>query len=375
VPPLLYLLATGNLVIGTGAFLLTGLLQPVATSLGTSVAVVGQTMTVYALANALLAPVLLVATGRWSRKATLQMALALFAVGMLLCAVSDRLATLLAGRVLMGAAAVFTPISASIAVALVAPAQQGKALSLTFLGMSMSYVVGLPLGAWLGLRYGWRMPVFGLSAIVVLMVLMIGAWVPRTTHAPGASFSGLGALLRQTEVLRSLGLTLLYFCAIFTVFSYSGPVLQALNPMSSETMSLTLMIFGLAGVAGTLSGGWASDRFGPLRTLRVQLLVLGSMMLLVPLTQGHYRLMVAVFVVWGVAGFGMMSPTQARLVAIAPRQAPILFGLNASMLYVGTALGAAVGGISSAAFGFANLAWTGAGFAVLGGLSFVNARR
>ncbi len=308
-PPLLYLLAAGNLVIGTGAFLLTGLLQPVATSLGTSVAVVGQTMTAYALANALLAPVLLVATGRWSRKATLQMALALFAVGMLLCAVSDRLATLLAGRVLMGAAAVFTPISASIAVALVAPAQQGKALSLTFLGMSMSYVVGLPLGAWLGLRYGWRMPVFGLSVIVLLMVFMVGAWVPRTTQAPGASFSGLGALLRQSEVLRSLGLTLLYFCAIFTVFSYSGPVLQALNPMSSETMSLTLMIFGLAGVAGTLSGGWASDRFGPLRTLRVQLLVLGSMMLLVPLTQGHYRLMVTVFVVWGVAGFGMMAPT------------------------------------------------------------------
>ena len=374
-PPLLYLLAAGNLVIGTGAFLLTGLLQPVATSLGTSVAVVGQTMTAYALANALLAPVLLVATGRWSRKATLQMALALFAVGMLLCAVSDRLATLLAGRVLMGAAAVFTPISASIAVALVAPAQQGKALSLTFLGMSMSYVVGLPLGAWLGLRYGWRMPVFGLSVIVLSMVFMVGAWVPRTTQAPGASFSGLGALLRQSEVLRSLGLTLLYFCAIFTVFSYSGPVLQALNPMSSETMSLTLMIFGLAGVAGTLSGGWASDRFGPLRTLRVQLLVLGSMMLLVPLTQGHYRLMVTVFVVWGVAGFGMMAPTQARLVNIAPRQAPILFGLNSSMLYVGTALGAAVGGMSSALFGFANLAWTGAGFAVLGGLSFVQARR
>ena len=374
-PPLLYLLATGNLVIGTGAFLLTGLLQPVASALGTSVAMTGQTMTAYALANALLAPLLLVATGRWSRRAALQMALVLFALGLLLCAVSEGLATLLAGRVLMGAAAVFTPISASIAVALVAPAQQGKALSLTFLGMSMSYVVGLPLGAWLGTRYGWRTPVFGLAAIVGLMIVLVGAWVPRANRAPGASFSGLGSLLRRPEVIRSLALTLLYFCAIFSVFAYSGPVLQALNPMSPEKLSATLMIFGLAGMAGTLSGGWASDRFGPIRTLRVQLLALTSMMLLVPLTQGRYPLMVAVFIVWGIAGFGMMSPTQARLVNISPRQAPMLFSLNSSMLYAGTALGAAVGGISSAAFGFSNLAWAGAGFAVLGAFTLVSAKR
>jgi DHA1 family inner membrane transport protein len=239
----------------------------------------------------------------------------------------------------------------------------------------MSYVVGLPLGAWLGTRYGWRTPVFGLAAIVGLMVVLVGAWVPRANRAPGASFSGLGSLLRQSEVVRSLALTLLYFCAIFSVFAYSGPVLQALNPMSPEKLSATLMIFGLAGMAGTLSGGWASDRFGPIRTLRVQLLTLTSMMLLVPLTQGRYPLMVAVFIVWGIAGFGMMSPTQARLVNISPRQAPMLFSLNSSMLYAGTALGAAVGGISSAAFGFSNLAWAGAGFAVLGTFTLVSAKR
>lgn len=110
------------------------------------------------------------------------------------------------------------------------------------------------------------------------------------------------------------------------------------------------MVFGLAGTAATLSGGWASDRFGPLRTLRVQLALLLGMMLAVPLTRGHYALMMVVFVVWGVAGFGMMSPTQARLATVSPTQAPILFSMNASMLYFGTALGAAAGGAASVAF-------------------------
>lgn len=370
-PSILYLLAAGNLVIGTGAFGLAGILQPVASSLDVSVAAVGQSMTAYAIATALLAPLLLVATGRWSRRAALQAALALFAAGLATCALAGSLEVLLLGRVLMGAGAVFTPIAASIAVSVVAPARRGQALSLTFLGMSLSYVIGLPLGAWLGLRFGWRLPMFGVAALSALMLVLVSLRLPRSVAAPGASFSGLGLAVRRPEALRTLGLTLLYFSAIFTVFSYTGPVLQALNPMDAETLSVTLMVFGVAGVAGTLSGGWATDRFGTIPTLRLQLGVLTSMMLLVPLTRGHYGPMLLVFVVWGIAGFGMMSPTQARLVALSPHQAPILFSLNTSMMYVGTALGAAVGGAAGAAFGFGNLAWVGVAFALLGALSFV----
>ena len=42
------------------------------------------------------------------------------------------------------------------------------------------------------------------------------------------------------------------------------------------------MLFGIAGVVGTLTGGWANDRFGGQRTLPVQLGVLASTMALVP---------------------------------------------------------------------------------------------
>jgi len=370
VPPLLYLLAACNLVIGTGAFSLAGILQPVAQSLQVSVGAAGQSMTVYAMASALLAPMLLMGTGRWQRRSALQLALVLFAGGLLVCAWAPDLQTLLLGRVLMGVGAVFTPIAASIAVAIVEPALRGKALSVTFLGMSLSYVIGLPLGAWLGLRFGWRMPTLAIAICALLMLALVSHRMPRHVDAPGATFNGLGEVLRQGEVLRSLGLTLLYFSAIFTVFSYSGPVLQALNPMSPEMLSLTLMFFGLAGVTGTLTGGWANDRFGAMRTLRCQLAVLSLMMLLVPLTAGSYLAMVAVFMAWGTAGFGMMAPTQARLAGVSMRQAPVLFSLNTSMLYFGTALGAALGGAASASLGFARLSWVGLCFALLGGLTF-----
>jgi len=286
-PAILYLLAACNLVIGTGAFGLAGILQPVSVAMDVSVAAVGQSMTVYAFATALLAPLLLLATGRWPRKAVLLLGLALFAAGTLVCALSTGLGGLLLGRVLMGAGAVFTPVAAGIAVALVPPERRGKALSLTFLGMSMSYVVGLPLTAWLGLQYGWRWPLFGVVGAALLALALVATTVPRHINAPGASFAGLGATLRNPEVVRTLVLTLLYFSAIFTVFAYIGPVLLALNPAQGSLLSLTLMLFGFAGMAGTLSGGWASDRFGARPTLKLQLAGFAAAMLLIPLTAGQ----------------------------------------------------------------------------------------
>ena len=365
-PRLLWLLCLVNLIIGSGAFVIGGILSPIAQDLRISVPAAGQAMTAYALSTALLAPPMLLATGLWPRKRALLLALALFTLGNLLCALSSSFAMLIAGRVLMGLGAVFTPIAAGIAVALVEPAQRGKALALTFLGMSLSYAIGVPLGSWLGLAYDWHTPIWLITGLSLLALIGAAIWVPKNIAAPGASFAGLPALLVRRDVLSVMLLTLAYFIAIFAVFSYIGPVLQTLTPMSREQQSLTLALFGLSGVVGTLVGGAANDRFGARHTLLVQLAVLGATMALLPLTQGSWTALMVTLMVWGTAGFGMMAPQQSRLAAIAPAQAPMLLSLNTSMLYLGTAAGAIVGGAFAARLGFAQLAWAGLPFVAFG---------
>jgi predicted MFS family arabinose efflux permease len=364
-PPILYFFALCNLVIGSGAFVLGGILQPVSESLGVSVAAAGQAMTAYALATAILAPILIILTSKWTRKRTIQLALALFTLGCVVCALAPNLGVLLLGRVLMGAGAMFSASAAALAVSMVPPALRGRALSVTFLGMSVSYAVGIPIGAWLGFEYGWRVPVW-LSAGASLAALISVHWlVPGNMASAGTGFSGFRAAAAQPAVLRTWLRTLLYFVAIFSVFAYIGPVLLALIPMSSAELSLTLGLFGLAGMAGTLSGGWANDRFGALRCLRVQLSVMILMMSLLPLTRGHTPLTLITLVIWGVAGFGMMAPQQSRLVSLSNTQAPLFLSLNGSMLYIGTALGSVLSGTLIGTVGFAKLAWVGLPFVAL----------
>jgi DHA1 family inner membrane transport protein len=363
---LLVLFSAINLVIGSSAFVLASIVEPIATDLGIGVAAAGQATTAYAVGTAVLAPLLLLATGGWPRKRALLASLLLFTLGNAVSALAPNLAVLLAARLLMGAGAAYTAIAAGIAVALVEPARRGQALSLVFLGMSLSYVVGVPFGAWLGFNHGWRVPLGVAAAASALSLAAVAALVPRDIRAPGASFAGLGALLARTDVLAVLGMTLLYFGAIFSVFSYIGPVLRALGGVADAALSFTLMLFGCAGVAGTLLGGWATDRFGALPSLRVLLALFTVTLACVPLTEGRYAPMLAAFMVWGVCGFGLMAPQQMRLVAVDLPRSPLLLSLNSSMMYFGMALGAAVGGALLPLVGFARLAWVGAPLALAG---------
>ncbi|MFM7505387.1 MAG: MFS transporter [Rubrivivax sp.] len=193
---LLLLFSGVNLLIGSAAFMSTGLLEPMAESLGTSVAAVGQTTTVYAVATAVLAPVVLTVTGRLSRRAALGAVFAVFTLGNLLTTLAPDLPTLLVARLLMGAGSATTALMAGLTVGLVAPDRRARALSVVFLGISLSYVTGVPLAAWVGLGWGWRVPAAIATVLCALATVMLWRSVPgeRQPDAP-SPLAGMGALL------------------------------------------------------------------------------------------------------------------------------------------------------------------------------------
>lgn len=364
--PTIALYAFANFIIGTGAFVLGGLLSAISLELDIGIATAGQAMTAYAIAAGLLAPGLVVLTGHWSRRRTVALALALCALGNLVCAIATALPVLLAGRVLMGAGTMFAALSAGLAVAESAPQHRGRALSLVYLGVSLSFVLGLPLGTYLAALSTWRAPVLLLAAASVIALALLMWRMPRDLPAAGTRLAGLGALVGRPDIAAPLALTWLYATAIFCTFSYIGPVLQALGPMSPATVSFTLMGVGVAGVAGTLAGGWAADRVGPVTALRGLLGLFLLAQAAVPLTAGHYSITLLVLMAWCASGFAVMPAQQARLAAASPGDTPVLLSLNSALLNLGTASGAAIGGLASAWLGMGHLAWAGVPFIVLG---------
>jgi DHA1 family inner membrane transport protein len=367
-PALLYFFALCNLIIASSAFVLGGILEPVSQALNVSLAATGQAMTAYALGAAVLAPMLILATGRWSRRATILLALGLFSLGSLASALAPSLGWLMVGRVIMGAGVMFTAAASATAVSLVAPAQRGQALAIANLGQSVSYAVGVPIGTWIGLQLGWRWPLWlaaGASALVLLLAMRLLPTTIKVTVATGS----LRSAAAQGGVWRVWLRTLLMFTAIFFGFTYIGPVLQELGGLNANELSVVLALFGCGGVVGTLMGGWAADRLGVLQTLALQLSIVALMMVLLPLTRGHPVLLTLAMVIWSINSFGSMTPQQSRLISLAPAQAPMLMSLNSSMLYVGAALGAATGGSLIGVVGMTRLPWVAVPFLALALLS------
>ncbi len=86
-----------NLVIGTGAFVVAGVLQRIADALQVSISAAGQAMTAYALSTAFIVPFALVLTGKIRRKQAMQLALIIFTLGNIVCAFANDLTVLLLG--------------------------------------------------------------------------------------------------------------------------------------------------------------------------------------------------------------------------------------------------------------------------------------
>lgn len=99
-PLVVWVLATGTFLMGTTEFVIAGLLPQIAGDLGTSVSHAGLLITAFAIGMIVGGPTMALATLRLPRRLTLIAALAVFALGHVLAALSSSFGIVLAARVM-----------------------------------------------------------------------------------------------------------------------------------------------------------------------------------------------------------------------------------------------------------------------------------
>jgi MFS transporter, DHA1 family, inner membrane transport protein len=344
----LLVLAVGTFTVGTDGFVLNGLLPAIAADLHVTESVAGQLTTVFALTYAIASPLLAAFTGGWDRRWLLAGGMALFTVGMAGQALGTSFAVVAAARVLaaVGAAA-FQSNAYVLAGALSSEERRGRALATVAAGMSVSMVLGVPIGVLAGNWFGWRAVMWGIGVVAVVVAALIP--ILPEVRVPAAGLRARLAVVVRPPVARLLLVTILGTIAGFTVFVYL-PVLVA--PVASgAVLSWVLVGSGLGQVAGTTFAGRATDRLGPAKVRALSLagtaVVLAVLDLAVLSLPG--ALVLALFS--GVFGGMLMVPQQHRLFTVAPDAPTVALGLNGSAIYLGGALGSALGGVVLAAAG------------------------
>jgi len=367
-------LAIGAFAIGSTEFIVIGLLPQIAMGVHASIPAMGLLITGYALGVVVGAPTLTALSSWLTTRQTLMTLMGVFILGNTLSALAPSYTALMIARVLTALAhGSFFGVGAIAARRSVAPEKATRAISMMFLGFTVSNVVGVPAATWLGQHIGWRLIFVGIAVMGVVTVVALRAWLP-TDDSRIDLRAELGSF-KNRQVWLGLGITTIGFGSLFAVVSYISPILTELAGVSQNGVTLVLVLFGLGTTGGALIGGWVGDRWG-LKAVAGGLAAIAALMAVFTLTSHNAVSATVTLVVFGVVGFALGPIIQNRVIEAAGASGSLVSAANQGAFNIANAMGAAGGAyVIKVGYGLQGTMWVAAGFGAAGSVMVLFALR
>jgi len=367
---MLYMLTIGAFLTGVAELAVVGILPIIAKDTGISLALAGQLVAAYSLGFAIGTPAVIALTARIGRRKLLMLALIAFCAGCLVSYASTGYGVMIAGRALLGAAGgVYLTVAMGAVAKLAPPEQLGRSLSTISLAFSAASVLGAPVGIALADWWSWQGMYLLLGGGSLLVLVGLARLLPEVEGDAPAGLGRQFAVLTNPVIATGLILSLLFTSGISVMNTYLVPFLQEELSLQAAYTGLTMFALGLAGAAATKLGGAAADKWGVAPVVIRGLVVMAASLALLPvavplpfsLASG-----IGLIAVWMIAMSMTIPAVQTYFVQQASQSVNLVLGLNSSVLHLGVAIGAGIGGlIADASASVRFHPWMSSAFAVL----------
>lgn len=364
----IYILMIGGFLAVTAELILAGVVHLIAEDLQVNIALAGQLVTAYAIAFAVGAPIVITLTVEFDRKKVMIASLLMFIIANLVACWSPNFLTLIGSRVLLGLSGGVFVVVAMSAISKLFPVQVlGNAIGTFMLGLSGALVLGVPLGVvisgWLNWRFAFGV-LAGLSALVLLLVVRL---IPSIPGGEAITFRQQLSVTRNGKVISGYFITLFWGAGYSTVFTFLAPYLTESVSMDISAISFTMFVLGIFSMIGTRLGGYSSDRWGVPRTVFSSMVIHAISLLMLPILTSTLVFALVMVAIW-IGSAWMTSPAlQTYFIRQSPQAPDLALSLNTSVLQIGFALGAGIGGIMVDVSGdISNVAWLGGCIVIIG---------
>lgn len=368
--PALMALAISAFGIGTTEFVPVGLLSTLANDLKISIPLAGLLISGYAMGVAFGAPILTALTNKMNRKSLLIMLMVIFIVGNSVAAMSTSFALLLVARIITSFShGVFFSIGSTIAADVVPENKRASAIAFMFTGLTVATVTGVPLGTFIGQHFGWRSTFWAVAILGIIAIIAIIILVPRNLkQAPESKISDNLKILTNGPLLLAFLITALGYGGTFVAFTYLAPILEKITGFAPNSVSIILLVYGVAVAIGNTVGGKAANK-NPLKALTWMFIIQAIVLVILAFTAPFKIVgMITIFFL-GLLAFMNVPGLQVYVVKLAEKYVPsavdIASALNIAAFNIGIAIGAFIGGIVVDTIGLIHTPWIG-GIMVLG---------
>ena len=349
-------LAAAVFLVRTAALMLGPLLVALAAAFHTSLAAAGQLAAAINLSWALTALVVGPVSDTYGRRRVGLTGLLIMAVGIGGSMLAWNYGALLACRLLTGVGAAMIPPNSMAAIAdHFAPAQRGRPMSLLISASFLGPVLAIPLVALLGGLWGWRLPFGVVGGLCAVLWVCQWVWWPRQARPAGqpvAFWARFTTISRSVGIWHVLGANALYQMAAFGLFTYLAAFLIHTYGIRMGDTALPLALVFLGAMAGSILGGIVAGRAWRIVGVALTLGgggVLGGLAFVVGMSPWLTVLLASA----GAVHLTVFEPVTWVLTAeLAGESRATANGMLATSNQLGAMIGASVGGVVLAFWGF-----------------------
>ncbi|WP_230171053.1 MFS transporter [Rhizobium sp. CECT 9324] len=364
-------LAAGGFGIGTGEFVIMGLLPEVATTYQVSVPEAGNVISAYALGVVIGAPIIAALAAKLPRKTLLLMLMGLFAIGNFASAMAPGFLSFTALRFITGLPhGAYFGVAALVAASMAPPHRRVRAVGRVMLGLTIATLIGTPIATFLGQMMSWRAAFFMVAAIAWLTVALIAIYLPRDEVAEGASIRRELSAFGRLQVWLSLAVAAVGFGGMFSIFSYIAKTTTDTAGLPTAMVAVVLALFGIGMNVGNVLGSRMADyslngTIGGVLAFNVVLMAIFSL-------TAHNPVMLCICVFLTGCGFAACPAVQTRLMDVAADAQTLAAATNHSAFNIANAIGAWLGGmVIAAGYGYGATGFVGAVLSALGLMIFL----
>ena len=359
-------------IFNTSEFMPIGLRTVIAKSFEIAEAKAGMLITVYSWIVMLLSLPLMILVSRIDYRRLFIGTVAVFGICQVLTVLSNSYGMLMVSRIGVACAhAIFWSIASPIAVRMASEAHQSKALSMVVTGTSVATIAGLPLGKMVGHYAGWRIA-FLIVAVITFVVLVYMTFLfPKMDCGEPFRVKQLPQLFKNRSLVCVYIQTFLFVVGYYTSYSYIDPFLQQVAGMGNSMVTITLFVFGAAGLFGSFLFSKFYDRYrrGVLRTVMAALVV--ELLLLLP-AAGKPGFMMALCALWGITVLMFNVSFQSETIQCTDEQSSsVAMSIFSGIFNFGIGAGSFLGGIVCDKGQISHLGFVGAVFAAISLLFFL----